>query len=209
MRSKSNDTKQAIKSFVEIFIMEYGRSPSIRDIAKGVGNSTGTVYRYLLEMHENGLLTYDGDTISTERTRKINTEVTHAPVLGTIVCGIPTLAEENIEEYVTLPVSVVGPGKFFLLHAIGDSMIGAGINSGDLVIVRQQQKAEDGDIVVALLETETTLKRFFWDRENNEIILHPENKEMADIRTEHCVIQGVAVKVIKDLVGKEEEDLWY
>ena len=120
-------------------------------------------------------------------------------ILGAVSCGVPTLEEEYAEEYVSLPVSMFGNGTFFLLRANGESMIDAGISPGDLVLVRKQSEAMDGDIVVALVGNENTLKRYFVDKENQKIRLHPENKTMKDIIVSDCEIQGVAVKVIKDL----------
>ena len=122
------------------------------------------------------------------------------PVLGEIACGIPKFAEENIEEYVRLPVALFGHGSFFILRAYGDSMIEAGIEDGDLVLIRQQNTAEEGQIVVALIDDEATLKRFYPEPEKRRIRLHPENAHMNDIFVEKCEIQGVAVKVLKDLL---------
>ena len=121
------------------------------------------------------------------------------PVLGTIACGIPKFAEENIEDYVRLPVALFGKGNFFILRAYGDSMIEAGIDNGDLVLIRQQNYADEGQIVVALMEDEATLKRFYPEPKKHRIRLHPENSRMDDIYVDNCEIQGVAVKVLKDL----------
>ena len=121
------------------------------------------------------------------------------PVLGEIACGDPILAEENIEEYVSLPTAIFGKGDFFILRASGQSMIEAGIDDGDLVVVKKQVEANDGDIVVALVDNQNTLKRYFRDDENKKIILHPENKKMKDIIVDECCIQGVACHIIKEL----------
>ena len=146
----------------------------------------------------NGELDYGGHrSIVTKRRKQTLSETVEIPVLGSISCGLPKFAEENIEEYVRLPVSLFGRGDFFLLRANGDSMIEAGIDYGDLVLIRQQNCAEPGDIVVALIDDEATLKRFY--PENHRIRLHPENSEMDDIYVDNCIIQGVAVNVIKNL----------
>ena len=121
------------------------------------------------------------------------------PVLGSVACGVPKLAIENIEEYIRLPVALFGNGNFYILRANGDSMIDAGINDGDLVVIRAQDYASPGQIVVALMEDEATLKRFYPEPEKHRIRLHPENEEMEDIYVEGCIIQGIAVKVLKDL----------
>jgi len=123
-----------------------------------------------------------------------------AAVLGSVSCGVPRFAEENIEEYVSLPEALFGRGEFFILKAKGDSMIDAGIDDGDLVVIRQQSSAEDGQIVVALIDDEATLKRFYRDDKNKRVRLHPENEAMEDIFVDDCIIQGIAVKVIKDLL---------
>lgn len=114
-----------------------------------------------------------------------------------ISCGLPNIAEEHIEEYVSLPESMFGSGEFYILRARGESMIEAGIDPGDLVVIRKQETAENGQIAVALVDEEATLKRFYV--EDNRVRLHPENSEMEDFYVDHCIIQGVAVKVIKDL----------
>ena len=121
------------------------------------------------------------------------------PILGKVSCGVPKFAEENIEEYVRLPVALFGRGQFFILRANGDSMIEADINDGDLVLIRQQNYADEGQIVVALMDDEATLKRYYPEPENQRIRLHPENCQLDDIFVSDCIIQGVAVKVLKDL----------
>ena len=121
------------------------------------------------------------------------------PILGQIACGSPLFAEENIEDYVQLPASLFGNGDFYMLRANGYSMIDVGISSGDFVLIRRQNTAEPGEIVVALVEEEATLKRYFPEPERRRIRLHPENKVMDDIYVSSCEIQGIAVKVLKDL----------
>ena len=122
------------------------------------------------------------------------------PILGEVACGLPRYAEENIEEYIPLPKAYIGQGNYYLLRAKGDSMVEIGIDDGDLVLVRQESTAEPGQVVVALIEEEATLKRFFPEPERNRIRLHPENQEMNDIFVDACEIQGIAVKVIKDII---------
>ena len=200
MRHKSTELMEKIQAYVENYYKEYRHSPSTTDIANAVGIARGTAYKYLVAMSDNGMIRYDGQQISTEKTEKVQTELTSVALLGSVPCGVPTLEEEYAEEFVSLPVSMFGKGTFFMLRASGESMIDAGISTGDLVLVRKQSEAKDGDIVVALVENENTLKRYFVDKENKQIRLHPENKNMKDIIVQDCKIQGVAVKVIKDLV---------
>ena len=190
---------------IEDYINSYketnnGASPSVREIADELGVNYSTVSRYLKHMREQGMIDYEGHrNITTEENRKTKTETTKVAILGAVSCGIPKFAEENIEEYVRLPISLFGSGDFYILRANGDSMINAGIEDGDLVLIRQQSYANEGQIVVALMEDEATLKRYYPEPQKRRIRLHPENSSMRDIYVANCIIQGVAVKVLKDL----------
>ena len=197
MRSKDKTLMAAIEKFVCDFTDKTGISPTMQEVADGVGSSKATVQRYIAQLCEDGVLDYSGYRTMTSTKTKM--QAVRVPVLGTIACGIPKYAEENIEEYVRLPVALFGQGNFFILRAYGDSMVEAGIDDGDLVLIRQQSTADEGQIVVALMEDEATLKRFYPEPENGIIRLHPENRTMEDIIVETCIIQGVAVKVLKDL----------
>ena len=188
-----------IKRFVENYYMKEYHSPSITEIAKAVNIARSTAHAYLVDMNEKGMLSYNGKDIRTELIEQIKPNVTRAAILGSISCGVPNFAEENIEEYVSLPESMFGKGEFFILKAKGESMIEVGIEEGDLVVIKAQNYAEEGQIVVALVEDEATLKRFYKDKKTNRVRLHPENSKMEDIIVDNCIIQGVAVKVIKDL----------
>lgn len=198
MRTKSPETMNKIKEYVEQYYFENRTSPSIREIAGGIGIGKTTVFRYLQEMNENGMVNYDGESITTEKTSKLVTSTVSIPIVGRIACGTPNLAEENIEEYISLPKSMFGEGKHFILRASGESMIDIGIASGDLVVIRQATCAENGQVVAALVENEATLKRYY--KENGHIRLHPENSSMEDIIVDDCTIQGIAVKVFKDII---------
>ena len=197
MRSKDKNLMAAIEKFVNDFTDENGVSPTMQEVADGVGSTKPTVQRYIAQMCEDGVISFSG--YRTLTTTKTKAQVVRVPVLGSIACGIPKFAEENIEGYVRLPVSMFGHGNFFILRAYGDSMIEAGIEDGDLVLIRQQDTADEGQIVVALIDDEATLKRFYPEPENERICLHPENSQMDNIYVDYCQIQGVAVKVIKDL----------
>jgi repressor LexA len=127
---------------------------------------------------------------------KLNkSETVCVPIVGQIACGQPMFAEENILGNVSLPKDIFGNGKLFMLDAHGNSMIEAGINDGDKLVIRQQNTADDGEIVVALVGNDATLKRLY--HKGNKIVLHPENKTMQDIVVEECIIQGVLVSCIK------------
>ncbi len=189
---------------LEEYINEYkdatgGATPTVREIAADVGLAYSTVSRYLTFMKEQGIVESAGSrNIVTRQSKRDAEGFCRVPVLGAVSCGLPKFAEENIEEYVKLPVSLFGKGDFFLLRAKGDSMINAGIEDGDLVLVRKTDTAEYNRIVVALIgEDEATLKRF---RPDGEVIrLHAENPNYDDIIVNDCIIQGVAVKILKDL----------
>lgn len=197
MRSKDKTLMTAIEKFVSDYTDSNGISPTMQEVADGVGSSKATVQRYIAQLCDDGILDYSG--YRTMTSTKTKAAAIRVPVLGTIACGIPKFAEENIEEYVRLPVALFGKGNFFILRAYGDSMIEAGIDNGDLVLIRQQNYADEGQIVVALMEDEATLKRFYPEPKKHRIRLHPENSRMDDIYVDNCEIQGVAVKVLKDL----------
>ena len=197
MRSKSPEMMDKIISYVEDYYQVHYSTPSTTDIANAVGMSRGNAYKYLVEMDEKGLISYDGKSIVTEAMSKVSRNKFEAAIVGSIACGQPAFAEENIEEYVTLPESIFGKGECYILRARGESMIEAGIEEGDLVVARKQNTADNGDIVVALVDGEATLKRFY--KEGNSIRLHPENSTMEDFYVDDCYIQGVAINVIKKL----------
>lgn len=199
MRSKSPELMDKILKYAEQYYLDRGHSPSTSVIANALDISKATAYRYLVEMNDKGMLAYNGQEIQTDVTRKLNSENNRTAIVGSIPCGTPEYEEENIEEYISLPTAIFGKGDFFILRASGQSMIEAGIDDGDLVVVRKQIYADDGDIVVALVDNQNTLKRFYRDEENKKVILHPENKKMKDIVVDDCYIQGVACHIIKEI----------
>ena len=196
MRTLNPNTLERVENYITEYQKKNGKSPSYRQIMHGVGmSSLNLIQRYVLALEREGRI---------ERTRIGNISVPPklkpsgmaiAPIVGTIACGQPVDAMENIEESVALPRTIFGAGNLFLLHAKGDSMVEADIHNGDLVVIRQQNTAENGEIVVAMINGETTLKRFY--KKNGKIILHPENKTMDDIIVKNCEIQGVLVSCIK------------
>lgn len=185
--------------YIEDYSMHNGYAPSYRDMAAHFGVSLSTIHSKLHKLKEMGRV-----NLSSKASRSLTTNsqredrLIRIPKVGRIACGQPITAIENIEEFITVSEALTGTGEFFMLQAYGESMVEAGIGHGDLVIVRQQNAAETGDIVVALLDDEATLKRYYPEPENKRIRLHPENASMSDIYVDKCDIQGVAVKVIKD-----------
>lgn len=199
MRTKDEELMKELETRIDTFFLANGRTPTSRELALQCGISAMSVVRYLREMDERGMLVYSDGNIRTNKMSKASTGAVNVPLVGSISCGRPLLAEESIETYYRLPVELLGSGEFFFLRANGDSMVDAGINDNDLILVRRTEKAEEGDIVVALVDGENTLKRFFLDKKSKKIILHPENSKLKDIVVSSCDIQGVAVKVLKDL----------
>lgn len=199
MRPKNSSMVGNLLKAIDEFYDKHDRTPSIRELGEICGTSHITVSRYLREMNEKGILEYDGGEIVTEKMSKLKPESVTVPILGSISCGIPLTEEENVDSYVRLPTELIGHGEFFLLKANGDSMVEAGIDDEDFVLVRKTTEAKDGDIVVALVDNENTLKRLYHDDKRRKIVLHPENKDYEDIVVDYCEIQGVAVKVLKDL----------
>lgn len=205
MRTLNPEYFVKLEKYINEYQQKRGYSPSINDMVSDLGIPKTTVHRYLTHMKETGMLDINGrgkfatkDMVKTKRT------TIWLPVLGAVSCGIPKYAEENIEEYVQVPASWFGVGDFFALRADGESMINAGIDDGDLVVIRKQEYAEPGQIVVALIENEdATLKRYRPKGDGQYIDLVPENDKY-QVRTvnlsyESLIIQGVAVKVLKDL----------
>ena len=204
MRSKSPELMGAIKEFVNKYYREHHTAPSTQTIGAVVGVTRNTVYRYLVEMNERGMLQYDKAIKSTEQIIKCKTGYFSAPVVGSIRCGDPESEEALVEEYVSLPESIFGKGQFYLLRAKGDSMIDAGIEEDDLIVIQIQHEADEGDIVVALdPDGQNTLKRYGgYDEESGFYILEYMNEKRYPGKVEKVrsfVVQGVARHVIKTL----------
>lgn len=204
MRQKNRELFPKIEAFIGEYVGANGTAPSNAEIGEAVGVSAATAHRYICEMRDRGLLSYSGRRrISTGSSGEQGAAVS-VPVLGSIACGIPKFAEENIEEYLRLPTALLGGGSFFILRADGESMIYAGISHGDMVLVRRQETAEPGQIIVALVDDDTaTLKRYCPQLDRGRVILRPENvlfeDQVIDLTEHSFAIQGVAVKVIKDI----------
>ncbi len=199
MRSKNPEYKKEIIAYVDQFYSQTHEFPTCSQIAANTSLQRTAVFNYLVAMHKDGEIEYDGKRILTPYIKASrSTETCQVGILGDIACGIPTDAQERLEGYVTLPASIVGNDEMYILYAYGDSMIGAGISAGDMVLVRKQETANDGDIVVAYVEGEgNTLKRLRHD--GKQIILHPENPNLPDIPVDFLKVQGVAVWVFKNL----------
>ena len=134
MREKSAEIMNKIKSYTEEYCFREKRSPTIRNIAENLGISKSSVSRYLMDMDAKGIVSYNGKSITTPKTRLTKDKMICVPIIGNIHCGYPTYEEENFEEYVALPEVIFGVGEFFILRARGDSMKDVGILENDLVV---------------------------------------------------------------------------
>ena len=200
MRRIKPETQEEILNFIDNYYAIHHKTPTVREIAAGTTLQKSGVCKHLMRLRDLGLIDYDNKMIYTEKITESFTEYIQVGIVGQIPCGQAVLEEEDIEEYVNLPISIFGQGDLYILHAYGDSMTGAGIDPGDLVVVQKQPYANDGDIVVAYVEGEgSTLKRYMDDPENKRIILHPENEKYPDIVAKDCQIQGVVRKIIKNV----------
>ncbi len=198
MRTLNQERLASIEQYIMEYQKENGQAPSYRQIMNAMNmSSLNLVQRYVKALENEGRIS---------RTKLGNIDVlpqlkpggsTMAYLVGDIACGSPTEAIENIEECYALPKALFGDGELFILRTYGDSMIDVGIKKNDFIVVRQQNTANDGDIVAALVNGESTLKRIY--HKGSKIVLHPENKTMKDIvvNAEDCIIQGVLVSCIK------------
>ncbi len=213
MLGTKEEIEDKILSFVKSYVAERHMTPRYKEIAKAVGfKSVGSVFRYVKDLEDKGLLESNGmrgtnvpagsmesgygGMLEHEPEEDFSSRI---PLVGTIACGGPIYAEENIEDYLKIDPAMFGHGEYFALRAKGDSMINAGIDSGDIVICRKQQTAEVGQIVVALIDDEATLKRYYRDDKKRKIVLKPENDYYEPMEFDDIRIQGRAIKVIKDL----------
>lgn len=203
MRSKSIELKNQIYDYINSRKRESGVSPSLSEIGEELGYNKSTIYRYLVEMNREGKLFYDGTSIETTESNEFNMSMSLAKLCGSIPCGEAENEEEYVEAYINLPVSLFGKGEFYILRAHGDSMVDAGINEGDLVIILRQQTAEVGDIVVALDDyNQNTLKRFAgFDKKGNAILQYMNESVYPgkEIKVKQLTVQGVAKHILKSL----------
>lgn len=199
--AEHKSTKQVeIYQFIKDQIKEKGYPPSVREICAAVGlKSTSTVHGHLERLEKKGLIKRDPTkprTIEVLENSMNRKEMINVPILGTITAGLPILAVENIEDTFPLPVNYIKSNKdLFILKVSGESMIEAGILDGDFSIIEKSNSASNGEIVVALIDNEATLKRFF--KEKDHIRLQPENKNMSPIIVPECQVIGTLVGIYR------------
>ncbi len=184
---KLTEKQNEIFEYIKEIISQRGVAPSVREIGQAVGlRSTSSVQYNLNALEQAGYIKRDANLKRTLRIAGSAENVTHIPLLGTVTAGVPILATQQIEEYIAL--SGVSGNNLFALHIKGDSMINAGILDGDIVVVEQTPVADNGDIVVALIGEEATVKRFY--KEKGHFRLQPENDKYDPIIVDECAILG-------------------
>lgn len=212
-----NKRERDILKFIEKQIKEFGYAPSVREIGKSVGlSSTATVHSYLSKLEEKGYIKKEtqkgrtlrllkglnkkdanGETDVNSKPFYSGRELVDVPVVGKITAGAPILAVENITDNFLIPIDFVGNSEAFMLTVSGESMIEAGILDGDYILVKRQNVARNGEIVVAMIDDEATVKTFYM--EDNHIRLQPENSTMEPIIVPDCQVLGRVVGVFRKL----------
>lgn len=199
MGNPRGNSQTKILEYIQKAIQEKGYPPSVREICLATGlKSTSTVHGHLLRLQKKGMLNRDSmkpRSLTLPVTQREQEETISIPLVGCVTAGVPILATENIEDYFCFPQSMLGDGEHYMLRIRGESMIDAGIMNNDYVIVRKQLTAYNGDIVVALLGDEATVKRYY--RENGRFRLQPENKTMDPIIVTELAILGKVVSLYR------------
>ena len=212
-RAETTRKEKAILKFIEEQVVENGYPPSVREIGKAIGlSTTATVHAYLAKLEKQGFIKKedkkgrtlkvikgtDGQPIKKENKNfYAQRELVDVPVIGKITAGQPILAVENVTDTFPIPIDFVGNSESFMLTVRGESMIEAGILDGDYILVKKQSNASNGEIVVALIEDEATVKTFY--KENGHIRLQPENHTMDPIRVPDCKILGKVAGVFRKM----------
>ncbi|HHV71076.1 MAG TPA: transcriptional repressor LexA [Clostridia bacterium] len=199
-----NKRQIEILELIKNNVKKYGYPPSVREIGKKVGlSSSSTVHSHLIQLEKKGYIRRDPskpraiEIIDSTENRDSNNAVVKIPILGRVTAGQPILAVENLEGYLSLSPDIARGEQMFALVVKGESMINAGILDKDYVIVNKQNTANNGEIVVALLDDEATVKRFY--KEKNHIRLQPENPNMEPIITNDVQILGKVIAVIRKI----------
>ena len=192
---KKREIEQKIIEFILFYEQERGYSPTLREIAKEVEvKSLSTISSYVEKIKQNSQIKSICAKRETEKQDNKNNLVA-IPMLGRVTAGIPILATQNKEEMLYVPQNVFKGQELFMLTVVGDSMINAGISDGDKIVVKKQNYAENGQIIVALIDNESaTVKRFF--RSKGQIVLHPENEQLSDM-----IFEPGEVSILGKVVG--------
>jgi len=195
-RRRAHDQEEKILSFIRESTALRGYPPSIREICQAADlKSTSTVHSYLVRLEQAGLIRRSGQKSRSIELVGERQRVVRLPIVGNVAAGRPILAEELREGEISLPDDLLGPGEHFLLRVKGDSMTGAGIFDGDLVMVRQQNSAERGALVVATIDGEATVK--YLERDGQAWILRAANPAYPDLRPSDLAIVGRVVGLLR------------
>lgn len=193
--------QEEILNYIKNEILERGFPPAVREICQAVNlKSTSSVHSHLESLEKNGYIRRDPTKpraieILDDSFNMVRREMVNVPIVGTVAAGQPVLAQQNIDSYFPIPSEYMPKEQSFILRVKGESMINAGIMDGDCVLVKQQSAADNGDMVVALVEDSATVKTFY--KENGHIRLQPENDTMAPIIVEDCQILGKVFGVFR------------
>ena len=194
MSDASRAKMQAVLEFINEYNAEYGYAPTVREICAELNiKSTASAYYYLEKLKDEGWLSKSPNknrAVSFKKNASVN-----IPLIGTVTAGQPIFAYENYEDYYSFPAGSFRGSELFMLSVQGESMINAGIYNGDKIVVRKQQTAENGDIVVALLDDSATVKRFY--KRDGHFVLHPENETMQDIVVSEVAILGIVIGLVR------------
>lgn len=192
---RRNDRSEEIFEFMQKFIAENGYSPTVREICASCNvKSTATAYTYLKSLADRGVI---NKVDNRNRAVSLKQGVVNVPLIGTVAAGQPIFATENYEGVYSIPSNFFTGEDLFMLNVKGDSMINIGMYDGDKIVVRKQETADNGDIVVALVDDSATVKRFF--KRNGKIILHPENDNMEDFVFTDVRILGKVIGLMRNI----------
>lgn len=187
-----------VLEFIEKFVTENGYSPSVREICKGCHiSSTATCFSIINRLAERGAINKCKVGENKRRAMSINLNAVKVPLIGTVAAGEPIFAQENYEDFYSVPANLFGNEELFMLTVKGDSMKKIGMFNGDMIVVKKQETAENGEIVVALVDDSATVKRYF--KRDGKFILHPENDDMEDFVFDEVSILGKVVGLIRSI----------
>lgn len=194
-QNEKTKNEEAVFAFIQKFITENGYAPCVREVCSACNiKSTATVFNIINRLKERGLL--EKSEVK-RRAIALKSKTVSVPVVGTVAAGQPIFATENLEGYVSLPENFFAGGELFMLNVQGSSMVKIGMFDGDKVVVRKQSTAENGDIVVALVDDSATVKRFY--KKDGKFILHPENDDMQDFIFDEVSVMGKVVGLIRNI----------
>lgn len=187
-----------VYKYILNFIEDNGYAPTVREICRACGiASTATAFSIMNRLAEEGLINKSKVGENKRRAISITQNAVKVPLIGTVAAGEPIFAQQNYEDFISLPANFFKGEDLFMLTVKGDSMIKIGMLNGDKIVVQKQPVADDGDIVVALVDDSATVKRFF--RRNGKFVLHPENDEMNDFIFDEVTILGKVIGLVRSL----------